>query len=54
MLKDLYSGNTTTRQSELHDKITDNQKKYENIEAYLDRVMAAALDLGEIGAPVYI
>ena len=52
MLKDMYSGNTTTRQSELHDKMTDSQKKSENIEAYLDRVMAAALDLGEIGAPV--
>jgi gag-polypeptide of LTR copia-type/Zinc knuckle len=51
MLKEQYSGNTTARQSELHDKMTDRQKKSENMEAYLDRVTAAALDLEEIGAP---
>ena len=37
MLKQQYSRNTTARQSELHDKMTDPQKKSETMEAYLDR-----------------
>lgn len=52
MLKDFYKGITTARQSELYDKMKDRQEKQENMDAYLHKVVAAALNLGEIGAPV--
>ena len=50
MLKQQYNGNTTARQSKLHDKMTEPQKKSETMEAYLDRLTGAALDLEDLGA----